>query len=207
MKRQKKQLPTLEEWLKFDNTNFQTKRNEFKKLLKNRKEYGFEWDWNDYLKTLHLFLTPQSYGSKIQNRLLKELNLVKIGASLDKGDFVTSQKKYGEIKASFKDSENKVHFVQIRPHQKCDFYILIAIDYTEDFSQYEVNYFILNHDEMQTCLTIFKASNCHGVTKNKKDKSQEELRFTITKDSEQWKYLVDNYKTTQTEVLSKVNNF
>jgi len=156
---------------------------------KNHK-FAFEHDMNLFLKILHGYITPQSYGTRIQNRLLVEYGLKKVPSSRDKGDAKNENEKHGEIKISYKDVDNKFHFVQIRPYQKCDFYFLFSIDPDDNYNSYT---FIILGDKITEVLEKFGATNCHGVSKNKADKSQEELRFSVQKDTKNWKYLIDNF--------------
>ena len=138
------------------------------------KKFAFEYTFNIFLKILHYYLTPQSYGTRIQNRLLIEYDLEKVSPRIDKGDAKNKKNgKYGEIKISYKDVENKFHFVQIRPHQKCDFYFFYAID--PDIN-YETNTFIVTSEKIDEVLQKMRASNCHGVSKNKINKKCSILR-------------------------------
>ena len=161
------------------------------------KKFGFDLPLKQFLKVMFLYFTPQSYGSRIENRLLLECNLKKIPSSNDKGDFITSDKLYGEIKISFKTIKNVYNFVQIRLHQNCDTYVLYAIDTDDDFKTYS---FIIPKKDIEFVLKKFKASNCHGVMKNKIDISQIELRFSVTHSDDNWKYLCDNF-------LCELNSF
>jgi hypothetical protein len=154
------------------------------------EKFAFEYDMCLFLKIMHGYITPQSYGSRIQNRLLKEYNLIKVPSSLDKGDAKNNNQKHGEIKISYKDVENRFHFVQIRPYQKCNFYLLYTIDPDDNYSTIT---FIILEDNINEVLKKFGATNCHGVSKNKLDKTKEELRFSVEKNTDAWKYLIDNF--------------
>lgn len=150
-------------------------------------------------EVLHFYITPQSYGSKIENYKLKQYNLGKISSKKDKGDCVTKNGLFGEIKASFSSNKNEFRFVQIRPHQNCDFYLFIAINPEEDYKEYQ---FFIKNDEMKDVLKKMKATSCHGV--NKKD-NPEELSFTLKFNSANWKYFINNYLYTTEEIYSIVN--
>jgi hypothetical protein len=165
-------------------------RAEVRKKGNKNKKYGFEFPLNFFLKTMYCFFTPQSYGTRIQNRLIIDYDLMSVPASEDKGDVVNKNNKYGELKCSFRDIEDKVHFVQIRPFQGCDFYLFTAIDSKDDYKEY--NFCVLKKD-IKNFLEKLKAHNCHGVKKNKKDNSREELRFSVKFNSEIWEYLVKNF--------------
>ena len=165
-------------------------RNIIREIGMPDKTFGFDIPISHFLKLMYVHFTSQSYGSRVQNRLIKEYELLKVPSHMDKGDAINKQEKYGEIKISFKNYEGDFSFVQIRPYQKCDFYFLQAINPDENFKQYS---FIITKKDIETVLTKFKATNCHGVSKNKKDKTQEELRFSVSFGTDEWKYLVDNY--------------
>lgn len=164
------------------------------------KEYGFELTLTHFLKLMYADFTPQSYGTRVQNRFIEEYNLVKVPSCEDKGDVKNKNNKYGEIKVSYKNTDGEFNFVQIRPHQKCNFYLLIAINPDENFKYYT---FFINENDINSVIDFFKASNCHGVSKNKKDKSQEELRFTVKFGSNNWNYLINNFLTT--DAVSSIN--
>ncbi len=173
-------------------------RNKVRQYGMPNKEFGFELGIKHFLKLMFVHFTSQSYGARIENRLSKEYNLTKVPSSKDKGDATTSNGKSVEIKISFKNSSDDFSFVQIRPHQQCDLYILEAINPDDNFKQYS---FLITNKEIGGVLKRFKASNCHVVSKNKKDKSREELRFTVkyptekspSPDWDDWNYLVDNF--------------
>jgi hypothetical protein len=173
-------------------------RKHIRECASKNDKFAFEYDMNLFLKILHGYITPQSYCARIQNRLLVEYNLEKVSSSIDKGDAKNKNEKYGEIKISYKDVDNKFHFVQIRPHQKCDFYFLYSIDPDDNYNNYT---FIILGDKINEVLEKFGATNCHGVSKNKTDKTQEELRFSVQKDTDNWKYLIDNF------LISNVKTF
>jgi hypothetical protein len=163
-------------------------RNLVREIGMPNKKFGFDLPMSHFLKLMYVHFTSQSYGSRIENRIIQENKLTKVPSSFDKGDAKTKLDKYGEIKISFKNTKGDFSFVQIRPHQKCHFYLLQAID--ENFKPYT---FIVTIDEIDDVLKEFKATNCHGVSKNKKDVSQEELRFTVSHNSAGWSYLCDNF--------------
>ena len=163
--------------------------------------FGNDLKMDHYLKVLFLYFNPQSYGARIQNRLIKEYDLEKIKSSLDKGDAISRNNLYLEIKASYRNIEDEFSFVQIRPYQNCDLYLLTAIDVEDNFKLYN---FLINKQNISEFLTKVKAGNCHGVSKNKKDTSNEELRFTVKFNSDLWKFMVKNYLTSFEEIKAQL---
>jgi len=163
--------------------------------------FGNELKMDHYLKFLFLYFNPQSYGSRIQNRLIKEYGLEKIKSSLDKGDAISRNNLYLEIKASYRNIDDDFSFVQIRPYQNCDLYLLTAIDVEDNFKLYN---FLINKQNISDFLIKVKAVNCHGVSKNKKDTSNEELRFTVKFNSDLWKFMIKNYLTSFNDIKAQL---
>ena len=173
-------------------------RNKIRQYGMPDKEFGFELKIKHFLKLMFVHFTSQSYGARIENRLSKEYNLTKVPSSKDKGDATTSNGKSVEIKISFKNSSNNFSFVQIRPHQQCDLYLLQAINPDEDFRQYS---FLITSDNIGEVLEYFDASNCHGVANNRIDRTHDELRFSVEHKSVKWKHLVKKFLCENKEAL------
>lgn len=153
-------------------------------------EFGFDLEINHFLKLMYVHFTSQSYGARVEKKLILEYDLIKVPSSFDKGDAKTKKEEFGELKISFKNTAGDFSFVQIRPHQNCDFYLLQGINPDENFKQYS---FIIKKDRINEVLSFFKATNCHGVLKNKSDISQIELRFSVVFGSKGWEYLCSNF--------------
>lgn len=165
-------------------------RKEIREFADKNENFGFDYDFNFFLKVCHCYINPQSYGTRIQNRLILEYCWEKTQTKLDKGDVKLKNNKFGELKASYKSVDGKFNFVQIRPYQNCDFYLFLAINPDENYKEY---YFIVLKKDIDTFLKTVKATNCHGVNENKLDKTKNELRFSVKVNSKCWEYLIDNF--------------
>ena len=177
-------------------------RNIIRKEGEEDKKFGFDLPYKHFLKLMYACFTSQSYSGRIEARIIIEYGLTKIGADLDRGDCINKNRKYGEIKVSYKTLKNQFNFVQIRPHQDLDFYILQCINQDEDFRVYN---FFLTKAQMTTFMEMFGASNCHGVVENKTDRTKEEKRMTVTFESDAWKHLMDNHLTE--EIVKTLQEF
>ena len=77
-------------------------------LAKQKYEESNDVDFNlgliEFLCDCYTRLKPCSYGSRIQAKIIKNLNLISLSPSLNIGD-VAIGKKNGEIKSSFLDKK------------------------------------------------------------------------------------------------------
>lgn len=113
--------------------------------------YGFNLDWEDFIKVMQ-FLSPKSFGTRIQNRIIEKNNFTKVNPSADKGDFLVLD-EYFEFKTSIITTSNKVaNFVGIREYQKIDGYIMIVID--TNSTPYRTLKFKLSTEQMKTELAL-----------------------------------------------------
>lgn len=177
-------------------------RDDIKQFIRKNEDALDLLEEKELFKFLFLFFTPQSYGTKIEKRIIRDFNLEKVPASLDKGDFKTKNEKYGEVKTSFLDSEGKFHFVQIRPYQDNDYYLLVSILPKEDF---KIMYFVIQKHELEKFLEDVKANNCHGVLKNMDDEGHIEYRFSIAYDSDLFRTTLLPFQKTKEEVEKILN--
>lgn len=120
-------------------------------------EYGFSDPWPVFLRRMRL-LTPQSYGTRIQNRFAAERGLQVVPASLDRGDVVDGDGGHWEVKASMVTATNRqVNVVQIRPWQDIvGYHVLVATD------TFELVHLQLSKAQMAAELDLI-GSNAHGT--------------------------------------------
>lgn len=177
-------------------------RDEIKQFIRKNEDSLELLEEKELFKFLFLFFTPQSYWTKIEKRIIRDFNLEKVPASLDRWDFKTKDEKYGEVKTSYLDSEWKFHFVQIRPYQNNDYYLLVAILPKENFRPM---YFIIKKEELEKFLNDVNANNCHWVLKNMDDEGHIEYRFSIPYDSEIFTNILLPFQKTKEEVNKILN--
>tara|TARA_R110002012_G_scaffold48512_6_gene126273 strand:- start:1374 stop:1931 length:558 start_codon:yes stop_codon:yes gene_type:complete len=102
------------------------------KDLKNNEPKDFE----DFLICCKLFTKPQSYGTKIQNRWIKDNGYHKINSSKNRGDYKDIN-LYVEFKVSY-FLDNQWNLLQLRPYQKIDRYDIMLIDKNYKYKLYQI---------------------------------------------------------------------
>ncbi len=158
-----------------------------KEKSKNNPEFVFDKELSFFLKVMK-FLTPQSYGSRVQNKLIESLNFTKVEAKLDKGDYKDGFGQHYEVKISLITETNEaLNMVQIRPWQKIYGYICIAID-LRDIDP-KIYTFKLTKKEMEKECIAMNASSAHGTKKAIEDNKNVELRLGLTINDENTHFL------------------
>jgi hypothetical protein len=176
---------------------FQKIQNEIKNQSICNKELGFDLPIRDFIVVMQM-LTAQSYGSRIQNRFIKELKLEKIPASANMGDCKDNFGDFYEVKCSIITVTNtKLNFVQIRPWQKIKGYFGIAIDTRIEPINIEV--YRLDKSQMVAECDKMRASSAHGTKEANVKNENKELRFDLSidpddEDYKRWQNYKSNYK-------------
>lgn len=162
-------------------------QNEIKQMSVTDKELGFDLPIRDFIMLMQM-LTAQSYGSRIQNRFIKELGLKKVSAGENMGDCVDNMGDFYEVKCSIITVTNtRLNFVQIRPWQKIKGYFGIAIDTRVEPTRIEV--YRLDKSQMEEECERMKASSAHGTKEANKHNENKELRFDLTIDQRDLDYI------------------
>ena len=136
--------------------------NDFLRIFHQLKEksidprYGFDDDWDIFIKKI-LALSPKSYGTKIQNRIIEKNNLVHVKANEDLGDFKI-ENQYFEIKTSLITVTNKsANITGIRPWQNVNGYYVFIID-ANDYNKITTYTFRFTNEEMKNGIDKFNIS-------------------------------------------------
>lgn len=101
----------------------------FYKLKKASKDkrYGFNDNFDLFIKMI-LFLSPRSYGTKIENRFIEKNNFKKVSSNEKRGDFLYEDNYY-EVKSSILTVTNKIaNITNIRTYQDIEGYYILIID-------------------------------------------------------------------------------
>ena len=94
---------------------------------RNNPRYAFDEPWSVFARRMRM-LTPQSYGTRFQNRFAEHFGWKVIGSSLNRGDVLDEYGDHHEVKTTVITRSNTgVNFVQIRPHQDIAGYHLFVI--------------------------------------------------------------------------------
>lgn len=139
--------------------------------------YGFEMDWVDFIKVMQ-FLSPKSFGTRIQNRIIERNSFTKVNPSEDNGDFSNLGKFY-EFKTSILTTSNKLaNFVGIREYQdEIDGYFLVVID--TNSTPYKTFQFQLSKGQMNEELKLMKANPSNGTKRSNELNKNVSYRFSI----------------------------
>lgn len=138
--------------------------------------YGFDDDWVTFMKKMQ-FLSPKSFGTRIQNRIIEKNNFDKVNPSYDKGDF-SYEGNFFEFKTSILTTSNKgANFVNIRPYQNIDGYFCLVINTNQ--LPYETHQFYLSKFQMKEELILMKANASNGTIISNKENKNITYRFTL----------------------------
>lgn len=143
-------------------------------------KYGFDLKWDDFINIMQ-FLSPKSFGTRIQNRIIEKNMFVKENPSLDKGDFQITGKHF-EFKTTILTTSNRLaNFVSIRPYQDIEGYILLVID--TNSTPYKTFQFQLSKDQMKKELELLKANPSNGTKQSNLRNQNISFRFSIDLDT------------------------
>ena len=145
--------------------------------MHKNKEFGFNMPLKEFIKHMSL-LNPQSYGSRIENRIIRDSQNKKVPSAIGRGDMVSEGGSYYEIKNSIiTEANNSLNIVQVRLWQKVDYYLCIAYD-LRDLENFKSYIFLLTHEEMKEQCK-YQANAAHGTGKANKNNENVEMRFSI----------------------------
>ena len=129
-------------------------------------------------------LSPHSRSTQNKKFFLKKNRGTHVKANEEKGNLKIDGKHY--IYKSSCNDDGKVHIVQTRSWQNCDYIIQhIEIDKC-------VTTFVLTHAEMESESTLLGGS-AHGSKKANKKNKNVEKRMTFTMNDPTWKRWIRNY--------------
>jgi len=134
-------------------------------------------NWKLFAKWAVQYRSPQSYGSLLEQRYIRENGYQRVPSRDERGDFLNLKtKEYSEFKVTAADDENnrKVNFVQIRPHHKLHSYHLVVVDKTTG----DTELFVLTKKQMQSELTKV-GGLAHGTNaSNNNEQKEYAIRFS-----------------------------
>lgn len=158
---------------------YREKLDRITKELKN-KEWGFDKPWEHFITAVSL-LSAQSYGARIQNRIIKENEFTKIAASEEKGDYLKNGQGV-EFKASIINEANKyLNMVQIRLWQNVSYHCVAFDIRGQNFKTYNFN---LTHDQMEQEISTMNACAAHGTSSANDSNEKVEYRVGLVVDPE-----------------------
>jgi hypothetical protein len=169
-----------------------------KEKFNMNKTMDYSLSLNDFICSAYVKLNPCSYGSQIQERLRRELNVDKVKASENVGDFKIKS-RYFELKVSFLSNKTPTYNItHIRPWQHINYYLLCFVDCKNDFRP---NFYLINKQDINK----FKLAPMNGTPQSNSSNFNIELRTTISNDSGDIKVLkrLNLLKDTSLESLKR----
>jgi hypothetical protein len=163
--------------------------------INESKLWGFKATWENFMAGM-VFLNPQSYGFRIENRLRFQLDAIRNNATSNNGDFQDIEGNNYECKTSvLTTNSSQINLVQIRPWQNTDYYCIFFDMRNKGFKPY---CFKLTAEEMKQELFLNNGTAAHGTLAANKVNRNIEYRFSFNLDDNdktfrRWKekYLVD----------------
>lgn len=145
-----------------------------KELTQQKTKFIESKDFSEFIIDCKLFLNPQSYGSKIEKRWIKDNGYKKVKSTLNRGDYQDGD-EWVEFKVSF-ESQGKWFLLQIRPYQDIDRYDILLID-----ADMKPTIYKLSKEKMKELVDKF-GDVCHGTKMSNQDNTNLEYRITLTKE-------------------------
>lgn len=162
--------------------------------IKNNADQLEHENWDVFIKAM-CQINPQSYGSIIEKRIIRELGLTRNRSNQGTGDCHDMFGVNHEIKISMvRDINSRINLVQIRDWQSTDYYCFAF------FLSHEDVYgacFRLTHEDMVEELEITNATNAHG-TKHVADSNmhvERSIRLRPSMTDEHFLRWIDCYTT------------
>lgn len=158
----------------------------------NDSEYGFNENWEDFMKRMRI-LTTQSSGGRMQDYIFKKLGWEKIPSKLNKGDVKNSLGQYFEVKVTtITTSNTTANIVQIRPYQNVSAYHIFVIDST---NKYTLTHFQLSKNEMKEEVRLI-GSQAHGTKESvaKNPNVEYAIHFKWDENDKNYQRWIQNYK-------------
>jgi len=161
---------------------------------KNQVEDGLTFD--NFLAACYVKCTPQSYGPKIEKRIIQDFKFDKIPSRKGEGDLlVTTSTDFSnynfkenetiELKSSYLSSDGSWNFIQLRPYEKFDYYLFLLID---PLNGCDYEYILLNKEDVND--SNFKLNSIHGTKESNKENKNIEYKLNVPKGSDVYEKLI-----------------
>ena len=161
---------------------------------KNQVEDGLTFD--NFLAACYVKCTPQSYGPKIEKRIIQDFKFDKIPSRKGEGDLLVTtstdfpnynfkENETIELKSSYLSSDGSWNFIQLRPYEKFDYYLFLLID---PLNGCNYEYILLNKEDVND--SNFKLNSIHGTKESNKENKNIEYKLNVPQGSETYEKLI-----------------
>jgi hypothetical protein len=163
------------------------------------KSVNYLLSFHDFVCECYVKLAPNSYGTHIEEKLIYDLNLTKISASENRGDFACCG-KYFEFKVSFLSNKTETYSItHIRPWQNLDYYLLCFVDCTKNFTP---NFYVVD----KSVISQLKSGYMNGTPQSNQYNTNIELRATVKYDSDNM-FIIKNANLLEDTSLDSLRMF
>lgn len=143
----------------------------------SKKNFIESDDFDEFIVDCKEWLSQGSYGSRIEHRLIKDLGLIQVDKSKDKGDCVDIYNNYFEIKTSYTSTNKNWNLLHIKPYQDYKYMLILIIDIMDNFKQH---FYLIRKEDMNK--DNFKSYGYSNGTKETNEyNTKVEYRVTISK--------------------------
>ncbi len=172
---------------------------DYKKLAedraKNKNKVEDDLTFDNFLAACYVKCSSQSYGPKIERRVIEEYGFKKIPSKKGEGDLLSSRTtkfpifnfeegKKSELKVSYLSSDKSWNLIQIRPYEHFDFYVFLLIN---PYDECKFEWFILKKEDVNQ--NNFKMNSIHGTKKSNLENKNIEYKITATIGSDNYNKL------------------
>ena len=152
----------------------------------------------DYICECYVKLNPCSYGTRIENKIKKLLNVKNVKKKENKGDFKYGE-KYGEIKVTFLSQSKTYNITHVRLYQNFDTYLFCFIDCENNFNP---NFYLIPKNVMNK----LPLTSMNGTEESNMGNKKIDQRITIKKDSKEHK-LISKHNLLSGTTIEDLNKF
>jgi hypothetical protein len=152
--------------------------------FKINKNIDLSLDLIEYICECYVKLNPCSYGTRIENKIKKLLNVKSVKKKENKGDFKYGD-NYGEIKVTFLSQSKTYNITHIRLYQNFDTYLLCFIDCENNFTP---NFYLIPKNVMNR----LPLTSMNGTEESNMGNKNIDQRITIKKYSKEHKLISRN---------------
>jgi hypothetical protein len=170
-----------------------------KEIFRQKNKVNDSLDLDEFVMDCYVKCSSQSYGPKIEKKLIKKFGFKKVKKNLGQGDLeIVENTKFSlypnfkigekmELKVSFLTSETACYnFIQLRPYEVFDYYLFLTIDCEDDF---KINWYLLNKKDVVS--KNFKLNAIHGTKESVSQNVNIEYKLNVKKNSNHHNKLIE----------------
>lgn len=175
--------------------------NNYKELAKAKfyqsTDMNFDLGFDDFIADCYVRLKPCSYGGIIEKKIRKDVNLISVAPSENRGDVIFGGDR-AEIKVSYLGKNRSYRLTHLRGWQDFKYYIICFVDCENDF-EYEL--YLLD----KTVMNNFKLVAMNGTHESNSENGNIEMCLTVKKGGDKHNIFKDNNLLSGTKIGDLIN--